>query len=172
MDNGFLESLFINKSKVAGNGMFCSRDISKGDVVAPFAFEYNYDGNDLTIHDKCYLRSDVCRFTNHGYPSNCDIKKNGDILYLVSSSNIPSSEEISVDYFDVIGQMRPYPDHLPYIKKEVIRLLPSFDSDLFVNKNKKDSTYIDDLLDFSLKNQGCPKRIDCFYELLKRLKIG
>ncbi|MAG25625.1 hypothetical protein CMI47_08615 [Candidatus Pacearchaeota archaeon] len=169
MDETFLDSLFIDKSEVAGSGMFCKRNIPCGSIVAPLAFEYKYDGNNSANHSNFYLRSDVCRFTNHGFPSNCDVKKNGDTLYLVSSRDIPSNDEITVDYFDTIEAMNPYPSLFPYIKKELIMLMPDSDLDLFVNKKHKYTTYIDDLLDFSLKGQGCLSKIKTFYELLKKL---
>jgi len=172
MDNDLINSLLINKSKIAGNGLFCNQDIPKGTVIAPMAFEYNYDGNEETYHKKYYLRSDVCRFTNHSYPSNCDITKKGNVIYIVSSTDIPSSEEISVDYFDTINSMDPYPVNLPYIKKELIRLMQGVDLDLFVNNGRKNGTYMDDLLDFSLKSNGCSGKIDSFLKLLRRLKPG
>ena len=169
MDDNFLHSLVVEKSRIEGDGLFCNVHIGRNESVAPILFEYNYDGKDLSDHKKYYLRSDVLRFTNHGSEANCRPHRDGNIIYLVSSRDIPPSEEICVDYFDVIGSLDPFPNNFPYLKSELVRLLPSLSADSFLRE--RDVSYVDDLNNFAANNNGNPEIIKTFLELIKRLRM-
>jgi hypothetical protein len=87
----------------------------------------------------------------------------------MSSRDIPPSEEICVDYFNVIGGLDPFPNHLPYLKNELIRLLPSIGPDVFFKE--RDTSYVDDLSSFASNSDGNPDIIKIFLELIKKLSM-
>jgi len=169
MNEDFIHSLFVDSSDIEGSGLFCNDHIKGGEHVAPILFEYDYDGNDLADHNKYYLRSDILRFTNHKHDANCIPHRDGDVVYLMSSRDIPPSEEICVDYFNVIGGLDPFPNHLPYLKNELIRLLPSIGPDVFFKE--RDTSYVDDLSSFASNSDGNPDIIKIFLELIKKLSM-
>jgi len=169
MDGNFVHSLVVEKSSIEGDGLFSSVHIDRNESVAPILFEYNYDGKELPDHKKYYLRSDVLRFTNHNSKANCTPHRDGNIIYLRSNRDIEPSEEICVDYFDVIRGLDPYPNHFPYLKSELVRILPKINSAAFVKERGK--SYIDDLKNFAFSKNGNPEIIKTFLELIKKLSI-
>ena len=169
MNDNFVHSLLVDKSSIEGDGLFCNDRISGGKIIAPILFEYNYDGNDFVYHKKYYLRSDILRFTNHSGGANCVPHRDGDVIYLKSNHDISPLEELCVDYFDVIGSLDPYPRHFPYLKSELVRILPEFNINPFVKERGKN--YIDDLKIFASNNDGNPDIIKTFLKLINELNI-
>jgi hypothetical protein len=163
-----IDSLFVDKSRIQGNGIFSKDQIRKGSLVIPHMFEYKYDGNHLLKDKSYYLRSDACRLMNHQYPPNCVPKKHENIIYAVASRDIQPGEEVSIDYFDVINTLQPQAKKLsdfPFIKKDIIRIMPSIKKDLLVDNLHK--TYMDDLVTFALNDIGHPDSVKSFLDIIK-----
>jgi len=168
MKRCYIDSLFVNKSKIHGNGIFSKDKIREGSLVVPHMFEYKYDGNNLLKNKKYYLRSDVCRLINHQYPPSCVPEKHENIIYAVASRDIQPGEEVSIDYFDVINVLQPHAKSLidyPFIEKDIIKIMPSIEKKLLVDNQGKN--YIDDLITFALNDVGNPRHIKSFLNIIK-----
>jgi hypothetical protein len=95
----------IEKSDIHGKGLFATRDIEPGGLVAHSAtFIPGTPGKDT--HHKWDL-SEAARYTNHAADPNTMVTSDGENMKMVAASPIKNGDEIRVSYFQVSGAMGP-----------------------------------------------------------------
>ena len=95
----------IEKSDIHGKGLFATRDIEPGGLVAHSAtFIPGTPGKDT--HHKWDL-SEAARYTNHSSDPNTVVTSDGENMKMMAASPIKKGDEIRVSYFQVSGAMGP-----------------------------------------------------------------
>jgi hypothetical protein len=93
MPEGF-DALRLGESEIQGRGMFATRSIHDGELIAPMRI--------------CRMRTPAGRFTNHSPTPNAkavapDIHNPLSDLIMVAVRQIREGEEVKVDYRQVLG---------------------------------------------------------------------
>ena len=95
----------IEKSDIHGKGLFATRDIEPGGLVAHSAtFIPSTPGKDT--HHKWDL-SEAARHTNHTADPNTVVMSDGENMKMMAASPIKNGDEIRVSYFQVSSAMGP-----------------------------------------------------------------
>jgi len=103
--------LYIDNSKIDGQGLFCHEDLNEGDCIGLLAKVYADDKFD----DKPFGR-----FINHSSRPNIDLQPIKDlrnrIIYIIGIANrhIPAGKELTANYLDRYAPKPNFKTDRPY----------------------------------------------------------